>query len=310
MINPRLIFVGTGSFAVPILKMLCDEGFTPSLVITQPPRKAKAVIDEGLSPLGAFAKKYALNLISPIHINDALEEIKNIKPDIMIVADYGQIIPLTVLKTPTNGCLNIHPSLLPQYRGPTPIQTAILNGDKITGVSIIVLDEKMDHGPIIAQESYEIIKDETALELESRLSEKAAALLKHSLLPYLNNELQPREQAHDKATFTKLLKRADGEIKIDDSPETVMYKFRALNPWPGLWINYTIRGKKKIIKFLEIDSASVTTPSGAKGVFSWINDTLYYRLANGAIEIKKLQVEGGNPLTAKEFFIGYKNILI
>lgn len=197
------------------------------------------------------------------------------KADLGVVAAYGRILTKNELKTPKYGCINVHPSLLPKYRGPTPVQTAILNGDKETGVTIIKLDEEVDHGPILAQVKEPVFSTDTSESLYKRLFEKGAQLLPAVLKKYRNGRLMPKEQNHPKATYTKPLTRADGYIDISDtiSPERLERMIRAYHPWPGVYTKLKMKNEKlKNIKFL---------PE------------------------QKIQVEGKKPMSYKDFLNGY-----
>lgn len=198
--------------------------------------------------------------------------------DLGVVAAYGRILTKNELNTPKYGCINIHPSLLPKYRGPTPVQTAILNGDKETGVTIIKLDEEVDHGPILAQVKKPIFLTDTSESLYKRLFEKGAQLLPITLHEYINGLIKPVAQNHSKATFTKPLTRTDGYIDISDtiSSERLGQMIRAYYPWPGTWAKWKMKdGKWKILKFL---------PE------------------------KKIQVEGKKPMSYKDFLNGYPEV--
>lgn len=200
------------------------------------------------------------------------------KADIVVVAAYGRILTKSELNAPKYGCINIHPSLLPKYRGPTPVQTAILNGDKKTGVTVIKLDEEIDHGPVMAQTEEPIFSTDTSESLYRRLFEKGAQLLPKVLKKYINGTLMPREQNHSKATFTKPLTRTDGYIDISDtiSFERLNRMIRAYYPWPSVWTRLRLdkgsQAKLKIVKFL---------PE------------------------QKIQVEGKKPMSYKDFLNGY-----
>ena len=206
-----------------------------------------------------------------------LEDIQKTKAEVAVLAAYGKILPKKVLDYFKYGILNIHPSLLPKYRGPTPVQSAILNADKETGVSIIKLDEKMDHGPILAQIKEKILKDDTAKSLYERLFKIGADLLYQNIKQYVKGDLKLREQNHQKATFTKLLTKKDGYFYLNSPPslEKLDLMTRAYFPWPGTWTRSTINNKSSIIKFL---------PQ------------------------KKLQIEGKKPVSYKDFLNGYPNL--
>ena len=170
-------------------------------------------------------------------------EIKKEKPDLVIVASYGKIIPKDILDIPKHGTINIHPSLLPKYRGASPIQTAILNNDD-TGISIMLMDEKMDHGAIIASVEHKLTNKIKHKELEKQLAIKGAKLLIEVLPKWIAGKIKPKEQDHKKASYTKVFKREDGEINWKKSPEEIERQVRAFDPWPGtftIWKNKRIK---------------------------------------------------------------------
>lgn len=212
--------------------------------------------------------------------------------DLGVVAAYGRILTKNELTTPKYGCINVHPSLLPQYRGPTPVQTAILNGDKKTGVTIIKLDEEVDHGPILAQVKEPIFSTDTSESLYKRLFEKGAQLLPKVLGEYIKGTVMSKEQDHSKATYTKPLSRADGYIDISDTipPEKLDRMIRAYHPWPGVWTKVQIATPNK---------KQLTT-----------NKQLAVRSQKLEVRIKflpeqKIQVEGKKPMSYKDFINGY-----
>ncbi|MEA3272416.1 MAG: methionyl-tRNA formyltransferase [Patescibacteria group bacterium] len=173
--------------------------------------------------------------------------------DIAVVAAYGHIIPKKILEIPKFGFLNIHPSLLPKYRGPSPIQNAILNGDKETGVSIMLLDKKMDSGPILAQKKVKINENETYETLRNRLAEIGAKLLIKTLLDYVSGKIKPKPQNHKKATYTKLLKREDGKIDWSKPAEEIERMVRAYHPWPGTWTELNGKRLKIILNRVQLE---------------------------------------------------------
>ena len=243
----KIIFFGASSYVLPIIEILRKK-FELELVITTEKNGNESLI-----------KYCKLNKIpySSVLSKDELLKLVNGQSSIInrqlgIVADFGIIIPKEVLESFTYGILNIHPSLLPKHRGSTPIQTAILNGDKKTGVTFIRMDEKVDHGPIIYQFEEEILETDTFETLAKKLFERASDSLASVITRYNDGEL--KIQNHSKATFTKLLKRADGYIDISSiTPvEKLDRMIRAFYPWPGVWTRprFSSCGQAKIVKFL------------------------------------------------------------
>lgn len=233
---------------------------------------------------GQFGETILQGLIrtgyEPVAIND-FKKIKKLKPDLVVVASYGKIFPKEILKIPQYGCLNVHASLLPKYRGPSPVQTAILNGDKETGVTIFLMDEKIDQGPILAQREWEIANSKINYrELLKKLANLGAKLLVETLPKWIAGKIKPNPQDDLRASYTKLLKREDGKIDWTKPAQEIERQVRAFHPWPGAFTFH----KGKRIKILEADISK-----------------------NNKLVIKKLQPEGKKPMTAEEFKRGHRD---
>ena len=279
----RIIFLGTPEFAVPALEALIkDDRFNIIVVITEPDRPAGRGKEIKLSVIKLLGEKHKIPVFQPTLIENCKLKIENLQPDLAVVVAYGQIIPQEILDIPKHGFINIHPSLLPKYRGSSPIQAAILNDDKETGVSIIQLDEKMDHGDVVA--SVRLKTEDIRLgyqELSEKLSNIGAKLLIKTLPDYLSGKVKAKPQDHTKATFTKLIKKTDGEINWNQPVEFIERQIRAYNPWPS---TYTFWGGRRI----KICQAHIE----------------YDKLV-----IDQVQPEGKRQMTWQEFKKGYKNLL-
>lgn len=265
----KIIFFGTGKYVLPILEVL-NSDFELSLVLTT--EKSDG------DPISKFSEGRDIELISVAKFDeDVALEIKKSGADVAVLANFGLILSQEILDLFPKGIINVHPSLLPKYRGTTPGQTALLNGDKITGVSIIKLDREMDHGHILAQQEEPILDNDTSETLYPRLFKIGAKLLHNSLRRYLSGELKLTEQDHSKVTFTKPLTRDDGyiDISIIPSAEILDRMIRAYFPWPGVWFKTNLNGTDKIIKLLPEN---------------------------------KIQVEGKNSMPYKDFINGYPEI--
>ena len=316
----KIIFFGTNYFAVPSLQKLA-EIFDISLVVTKPAKPVGRKQTLSPNPIEVTAKALKLNIISPLQLDkNTTNKLKNLNPDLFVVIDYGKIIPQKILDIPKKGAINIHPSELPKYRGATPIQTAILNGEKETAISIMLIDEKMDHGQILAQKKINILDNDTYKSLYSRLGELAPKLLVETIKKYLSGQIKPQEQNHNEATFTEILKRKDGEIDWNKPAEKIEQMVRAFDPWPGTFtritalnktIGYPITNgalqKSKRLKILKVSISLKNrsdkhlgqffkTPKGKLAVACGQNTTLL---------INNLQPEGKKPMTGEEFIQGY-----
>ncbi|MBI1982084.1 MAG: methionyl-tRNA formyltransferase, partial [Candidatus Levybacteria bacterium] len=240
----KITFFGTSKFAIPVLEVL-RTNFELILVITTDPLN-------GAVP--SYCKQNSIPYLSVQQLsNQTIEQLRRANTPLAILASFGLIIPKEVLGIFSKGIFNIHPSLLPKYRGPTPVQTAILNGDKETGVTIIKLDKEVDHGPILAQAEEQVFSTDTSESLYKRLFEKGAQLLLEVLPKHIDGKIMPKEQDHSKATFSKHLTRQDGYIDLANPPlkDLLERMIRAYYPWPGVYTKLKIKNEKlKIIKFL------------------------------------------------------------
>lgn len=315
------IYFGTSEFAATILEKLLDANMAPVAVVTQPDRPAGRGKKLQESPVKKIAQNGAIPLLQPKKILDYRLQISDLQSDVCIIAAYGGIIPKTILEIPKHGFVNVHPSLLPKYRGPSPIQTAILNGDTETGVSLILLDEVIDHGPIIAQETASIGYRDTSETLSYKLALQSAIMLQKAIPEWLNESLSPASQDDTKATFTKMITKEDGHIDWKKSAEEIERHVRAMTPWPGSWTVWENAGKK--IR-LHIKKATVEL-SPLELEFSHAKRKHYDRTIgriigigeNGItvlcghhhLVIRTLQPEGKKEMTARAFVNGHPKII-
>jgi len=253
----KYIFFGTPEFAAIILDKLMAAGLPPAAVVTNPDRPAgrKKILTASPVKLTAISRRLAAgNILQPEKFDEVFaEKIKSYAADIFIVAAYGKILPKWLIEAPAKGTIGVHPSLLPKYRGPSPIQSAILAGEKITGATLFLLDEQIDHGIVLADSQILISNSETYQTLMEKLAEASGNLLIRIIPDFLSGRIIPRPQAESQATYTKKFKTEDGYVDLDkDDPETIWRKVRALNPEPGV---YTIKDGQRL-KILEADLIS------------------------------------------------------
>lgn len=267
----KIVFFGTPNYVIPILEKLYKY-YEVVAVVTQEPKPAGRDKKIQYSPVDSWSfKKRITKLFSFNYIPYA---------DLGVCASFGKIIPSSVINHFKFGILNIHPSLLPKYRGSSPIQTAIASGDTETGVTIIKMDEQMDHGPIVSQFKEEILPDDTFSSLRERLFEKSAQFLVDLIPNYTKGKINLKIQNESLATFTKMVKKEDGYVDLkNDSPIEIERKFRAYTPWPGIWTQITLKqtGQSKRLKILEFKDEPIT-----------------------------VQLEGKNPVNYKQFKEAYK----
>jgi len=234
-------FFGTDEFAVQILNDLKSAGVKPSLVVTTPDKPQGRHLTLTPPPVKVWALENKITCLQP----DKLKEFTLPNCEVAVVASYGKILPASLLTQPKHGFVNIHPSLLPKYRGATPLQSAILSTDTETGVTLMQVDEQMDHGAIIAQEKLPL-SAQTFLDLREQTAKIGADLILNQLPKWLSGELKSNPQNESEATYTKKIEKADGELKDTDSAETNWRKVRAYTPWPGAF--FFQDGKRVIIK--------------------------------------------------------------
>ena len=253
--NLNFAFFGTSEFAVKILDKLIENGYVPSLVITTPdkPKGRKMIMTP--PPVKVFAQAHNLKIIQPerLAVKPPLGGLTAKWLDLFIVASYGKIIPKSILDILKFGMLNVHPSLLPKFRGPSPIQAFILSGEKKTGVTIMLMDDKIDHGQILLQKEFEArstkfeIRNKfqiqnsenlklNAKQLEEKLAELGGQMLVDTIPKWISGEIKAVEQDHSQATFTKKINKEDGLVDLEkDNPEIIYRKFLAFQPWPGVY---------------------------------------------------------------------------
>ncbi len=251
-------FFGTGALAESVLAILVKAGYVPSLVVTKPDSPQGRHMQLTEPHIKTWAKLKGIEVFQP----DTLRDLTTDSPlhlkkfDLFIVASYGKIIPDTILNLPIHGVLNVHPSLLPQYRGPSPIESALLDGNLTTGVTIMKLDKEMDHGPILAQSAFTINPLANAGTLEVSSGQLGGELLVSVLPHYLDGTLLPKEQDHSQATVCKKISKELGLIHLEDDIDIVRRKFRALTPWPGLYFFIEHAGRTIRVKVNGVDLVS------------------------------------------------------
>ena len=314
----KYVFFGTPEFAAAVLEKLMNAGYTPAAVVCNPdepvgrkqiitPPPVKRLIVNSKLPIEIFqpATKSELSAIS--------HKLLAIQPDLAVVAAYGKILPKDILDIPARGFLNIHGSLLPSYRGASPIHAAILNGDKETGVTIMEVDEEMDHGSIISNIKYQISKNDTYESLSRKLAEIGADLLIKTIPDYISGKITSVPQEHDKATYTKIIKKEDGKIDWQKPAEEIERMVRAYHLWPNAWTTWN----EKILKILEAEVSEDKNGHQIGGVFLLqhsnilenVGMLLSVQCGDGILIIKKLQLEGGRSLPIEEFLNGHKDFI-
>tara|TARA_A100001015_G_scaffold288665_1_gene359751 strand:- start:361 stop:1206 length:846 start_codon:yes stop_codon:yes gene_type:complete len=239
------IFFGTPKLATLVLEELKKEGYLPSLVVTAPDKPVGRGLKLTPSPVKVWAQQHNIPTFEPTQFDDtAMNTLRAEKSAVFVVVAYGKILPQSVIAIPCMGILNVHPSLLPKFRGPSPVRTAILADAKVTGITIMKIDEKMDHGPILIQESYTPPEwPSNAQELDEYLFIRGGALLANVLPKYVAGEIVPYEQDHEQATYCRLFTKEDGLINLADNPYTNLLKIHAYRGWPNAYFFTERHGK-------------------------------------------------------------------
>lgn len=293
----NVLFFGTHEFGKTILTGLHGS---PHInvhgVVTQPDRPVGRKQELTPSPVKQYAISVDLPLFQPTSLKSF--DVNEHPADLYIVAQYGLLVPEQVLQAPEFGTINVHTSLLPKYRGASPIQSAILNGETETGVTIMLMDKGLDTGPILSQTTLPIKPDDTYLDLDKKMAAEAIPLLLDTAQSYISGDIKPKKQNNAEATTCTKLSRADGEVDWNQTAQVIYNRYRAFTPWPGIWT--TIEEKR--FKLLSINPSPLDV---APGMMQYKNDTIYIGTSDASVEIIELQLEGKQAMDAKTFIQGY-----
>lgn len=303
----RIVFMGTPDFAVPTLRaLLAADEYDVVGVVTQPDRPAGRGRVLQAPPVKQVAQGAGVPLIQPPTLRrpEAFAQLQAWQPDLIVVAAFGQILRQNVLDLPTHGCINVHASLLPRWRGAAPIQAAIRAGDAETGITIMLMDAGLDTGPVLAQRSIPIEPRETAQTLHDRLAALGAALLLETLPGYLTGSLRPRPQPDDETpvTYAPQIKKEDGAIDWTRSAEEIDRLVRAFTPWPGTFTHWD--GQR--LKIIAGEPAAGNTPPGHVIPYQ---DGIAIGTGAGLFVPSRLQLAGRRAVSAAEFLRGFPAIL-
>lgn len=296
--------MGTPEFAVPALELLCEEGYHVALVITQPDRARDRGKKIQFTPVKETALKYGIEVLQPEKVKGnemLLERIKDLNPDLIVVAAYGKILPKEILEIPRLGCLNIHASLLPKYRGAAPIQRCIMDGEKETGVTLMYMEEGLDTGDMIAKIATPIDK-KTAVELHEELAQMGAELLIQTIPDIKKGTITGVKQDDKEACYAPMLFKKDGEIDFTKEPQEIECLVRGLNPWPVAYTTY--KGQQMKLWQVEAQDTKTNQPHGMITKVS--SDGIAVAAGGGTLLIKKLQMPGKKAMNVGDFLKGNK----
>jgi len=298
----RLVFCGTPEFAVGTLEAVIAAGHEVALVVTQPDRAAGRGMDVQLGAVKAAALRHGLEMVQPEKIRKNEEfraRLEAIQPDAILVVAYGRIIPEWMLTLPRFGCINLHGSLLPKYRGAAPIQWAVANGETLTGVTTMRLDAGLDTGPMLLAEVTPIAPEETAADLYESLAEIGARLMVKTLAGLAEGCVYAVEQDHAKATLAPILTREDGRMDFSRSAVELVNRWRGFQPWPGAWTS--LRGRKLIVHRLQAAEGA-----GGECELQVDGERLLVGCRGSMLELLEVQMEGKKRMAASEFLRGFQ----
>jgi len=302
----RIIFMGTAELSCASLeKISTGKNFSVVAVVTQPDKPKGRELKLTPSPVKVLAEKLNLPVLQPLKARDEkfIGELRELKPDLMVVVAYGQILPQTILDLPRFGCLNVHTSLLPKYRGAAPIQWAIAEGELETGVTIMKMDAGLDTGPILSMRRTPIVPADDSQILHDRLAQLGAELLLETIPDYVAGKIAPQPQPATGSTYAAKIKKEDGQIDWSLPAVKIWNRFRAFTPWPGALTSVSGAAPKKLLK---IWRAEVVEKNGAIGtVLSADKTGIVVGCGQGALRILELQREGGRRLPAEQYLAGH-----
>jgi methionyl-tRNA formyltransferase len=302
----RLVFMGTANLSCTILRALVDaRDFDVAAVVTQPDRPKGRQLRVQSSPVKDLALKLKLAVLQPERARneDFLKQLKGIGPDLVAVAAYGQILPQTILELPRFGCLNVHTSLLPKYRGAAPIQWAILNDEPRTGVTIMKMDAGLDTGPILSQAQTDITSQDTSEILHERLAHMGADLLRQTIPDYVAGRIRPHDQPPEGVSYAPRIKKEDGQMDWSQPARALWNRVRGLLPWPGAFTFLPAAPTPQLLKIWQTEPAE---GSGAPGeVLHADRSGILIACGQNALRVLAVQKEGGRRLPVSDFLAGH-----
>jgi methionyl-tRNA formyltransferase len=302
----RIIFMGTAELSCASLEKLAqDKNFCVLAVVTQPDKPKGRDLKLTPSPVKVLAQKLNLPVLQPLKARDEpfIAELRALAPDLIVVIAYGQILPPAILDLPRHGCLNVHTSLLPKYRGAAPIQWAIANGDPETGVTVMKMDAGLDTGPIVSLRRTAILPSDDSQILHDRLAQLGADLLVETIPDYVAGKIPPQPQPAEGSTYAAKIKKEDGHIDWTQPAEKIWNRLRAFTPWPGAFTFLKSEPKPHLLKIWKTE---VVEKNGRPGeILSADKSGIVVACGEKTLQILELQREGGKRLTAEQFLAGF-----
>ncbi|MBM3148868.1 MAG: methionyl-tRNA formyltransferase [Chloroflexi bacterium] len=302
--------MGTPDFAVPTLESLIENGYEIVAVYTQRDKESGRGRHVVASPVKQVAMSRGIRVMQPDNLKgeETVEELAGLAPELIVVAAYGQILPRKVLSLPRFGCVNIHPSLLPKYRGSSPIASAILQGDDVTGVTVMLLDAGMDTGPILKQVEVPISAEDTTGSLTTKLAQIGARLLLETLPQWLEGRITPQPQDESRASYTKQIAKEDGEMDWQLSAVELWRRVRAFDPWPGCYTRW--EGKLlKIIQAVSLDGGEAGEVGKVMALLQPSSAPVGVITGDGILGLLRVQLEGKKEMAIAEFLRGQRDFI-
>ncbi len=302
------VFMGSPAFALPALQSLMSNQYDVRAVYTQPDKPAGRGRQFMACPVKRFAVSQGMRVIQPESLKDPWEAglLAALKPDIIIVAAYGQILPAAVLELPRYKCINIHPSLLPRYRGPSPVAAPILNGDPVTGVTIMLIERKVDSGPILSQEEMTISDEDTTESLSERLAVAGARKLIETIPGWVEGKIEPGMQDDSRASYTRMETKEDGLLDWNLPAVVLWRRVRAYHPWPGCYLDWK-GGRLRIMKSIPMQDAEGGETGRVVALPRTAPARVAVRTADGLLGLLSVQPEGKREMTATDFSAGHRD---
>lgn len=303
----RIVFMGTPEFAVPSLERLVTSRDQVCGVYTQPDRLFGRGQHPVAPPLKRAAHDLGLPSYQPLSLKDkaTVDELAALRPDVIVVAAYGQLLPRAVLDIPRFGSINLHPSLLPRYRGPAPMAAAILNGEQFTGVSVMLMTACLDSGPVLSQAQVAIANSDTAATLSGKLSRVGALMLEEVLGSWSRGEITLRPQDESRATYSRAITKEDGEISWQMPALELWRRVRAYQPWPG---SFTYLGGKRL-NIIEAALSEEVVSAEAGQVVLLSGGTLGVQTGGGVLAVLRVQLEGKRVMYSTDFLRGQRHLV-
>lgn len=300
----KIVFMGTPEFAVPSLKMLVEEGYEVVAVITQPDRPKGRGKRLAAPPVKEYAVKKGIPVLQPDKIKtpEFISELRSMGPDLLVTVAYGKILSKEILNIPPMGCINVHASLLPKYRGAAPIHWAIINGEKVTGITTMYTDIGMDTGDILLKNEVDITDNMTVGELHDRLAELGAQTLKATLRKLEEGTLKRIPQKDDQATYAPMIDKSVGKIEWTKTPQQIHNLVRGTNPWPGAYTFY--KGERmRIWKTSILNTEGTDKKPGT--ILKVGGEGIDVACGEGSLRIEELQLQSGRKMTVREYICGH-----